>query len=187
MIFHETKILGAYLIEPERAVDERGFFARTWCRKTFAEQGLDTAIAQCSVSFNRKQFSLRGMHFQAAPYEETKLVRCTRGAIYDVLLDLRPSSASFAVWQAFELTCDNRHELHVPKGVAHGFLTLVDDTEVSYQISTVYSAAAARGVRWNDPTFAIDWPAKPLVISERDATYQDWSLANAESAAGGDV
>ena len=185
MIFHRAKISGAYWIEPVPAVDERGFFARTWCRQEFAEQGLDVSLAQCSISFNKQRGTLRGLHLQAAPHDETKLVRCTRGAIYDVLLDLRPESATFTHWQSFELTADNRHSLHVPKGVAHGFLTLTDDCEVSYQISTVYHAPASTGVRWNDPAFGIEWPEQPQVISDRDASFPLWEETYAALTAGG--
>ena len=185
MIFHDTKIPGAYLIEPERAIDERGFFARTWCRQEFSEHGLDTTLVQCSISFNKLRGTLRGMHYQAAPYEETKLVRCTRGAIYDVILDLRPESSTFTHWQAFELTSDNRQELHVPKGVAHGFLTLCDECEIFYQISTVYNSAVSQGVRWDDPAFGIEWPAEPQVISDRDASLSLWAAEIAEATTGG--
>lgn len=182
MIFHEAKIPGAYLIEPQPVVDERGFFARTWSRQEFAERGLDTTLVQCSVSFNKRRGTLRGMHYQMAPYEETKLVRCTRGAIVDVILDMRPDSPTFTQWQAFELTSENRYELHVPKGVAHGFLTRCDECEVFYQISTVYSPAASQGVCWNDPAFAIEWPEAPCVVSARDAAFAPWK---ASSMAGG--
>lgn len=182
MIFHKTKISGAFLIEPERAIDERGFFARTWCRQEFAERGLDATLLQCSVSFNKSRGTLRGIHYQQLPHDETKLVRCTRGAIYDVIIDLRPESATFTSWQAFELTSENRHELHIPKGLAHGFLTLCDDCEVFYQISAAYSSVAASGVRWDDPAFGIEWPEAPRVISERDASFglfSDSTLATA--------
>jgi dTDP-4-dehydrorhamnose 3,5-epimerase len=185
MIFHDTKIPGAYLIEPKRAVDERGFFARTWCRQEFAERGLDATPVQCSVSFSKHRGTLRGIHYQVAPQEETKLVRCTRGAIYDVILDLRPGSPTFTHWQAFELTSENRHELHVPKGVAHGFLTLCEDCEVYYQISTVYNSASSQGVRWDDPAFGVEWPEEPCVISERDASFTLWNRTTVELTAGG--
>ena len=149
-------------------VDERGFFARTWCQKEFAERGLSAKVVQCSLSFNTRKGTLRGMHFQAAPYAETKLVRCTRGAIYDVVIDMRSQSPSFKEWIGLCLTDKNRHMVYVPEGCAHGFLTLEDDTEVSYQMSASYNPEAARGVRWNDPAFRVEWPAKVQVISKRD-------------------
>jgi dTDP-4-dehydrorhamnose 3,5-epimerase len=175
MQFQDVGIVGAYLIEPERVVDERGFFARTWCQQEFSEQGLDTSLIQCAIAFNRQCGTLRGMHFQVAPHEETKLVRCTRGAIYDAILDLRGDSATFGRWHAVELTAENRLELHIPRGVAHGYLTLSDDCEVFYQLSTTYQPSAARGVRWNDPAFGIEWPSNPQVISERDASFPLWN------------
>jgi dTDP-4-dehydrorhamnose 3,5-epimerase len=185
MIFHKTKISGAFLIEPERAIDARGFFARTWCRQEFAERGLDANLLQCSLSFNRSRGTLRGMHFQKPPDEETRLVRCTSGAIYDVIVDLRPESTTFTHWQSFELTSENRHELHIPAGVAHGFLTLCDDCEVLYQISAVYTPVAASGVRWDDPAFGIEWPDVPLVISERDASFDLFSESTLATVIGG--
>lgn len=173
MIFHETAVAGAFVIEPERLVDERGFFARTWCQRELQERGLDAGLAQCSISFNLTRGTLRGMHYQIAPYAETKLVRCTAGAIFDVIVDLRPGSKSFRRWCGVELSQQNRKMLYIPKGCAHGFLTLSDDVEVFYQISEFYSAAHARGVRWNDPAFAIQWPGEVKVISERDRSYPD--------------
>ena len=175
MKFIETNIPGALLLEPERLIDERGFFARTWCLREFAEHGLDLTFAQCSISFNAQSGTLRGLHYQVAPYEETKLVRCTRGAVYDVLLDLRPASATYTKWQAFELSCENHYQLYIPPGVAHGFMTLSDNCEVSYQISIEYHAASAHGVRWDDPAFAIAWPAKPQIISDRDRRHPLWT------------
>jgi dTDP-4-dehydrorhamnose 3,5-epimerase len=185
MIFHETQIPGAYLIEPERAVDERGFFARTWCRQEFVERGLDAMPMQCSVSVNISQGTLRGMHYQQPPHEETKLIRCTRGAIYDVIVDLRPQSATFTNWQSFELTSENHLELYIPHGVAHGFLTLCNHCEVFYQVSAAYNPTAASGVRWDDPAFGIDWPEMPRVISERDATFDLLSESTLAAAVGG--
>lgn len=175
MIFTETPLKGAYVIDPERLADERGFFARTWCRREFEAHGLDTAFAQCSVSFNRKMGTLRGMHYQAAPHAEQKLVRCTAGIIYDVIVDLRPGSETFRNWFAVELSADNRRMLYIPEGLAHGFLTLADDTEVFYQISEYYVQESARGVRWNDPAFAISWPVHPRIVSQRDSTYADFA------------
>ena len=160
------------MLEPERHEDERGYFARTFCVDELAAQGLETRVAQCSVSWNRRAGTLRGMHYQVPPHEEVKLVRCSRGALYDVLLDLRPSSTSYRAWQAFELSARNGHGLYVPAGVAHGFQTLVDDTEVSYQISSPYQPAAARGIRWDDPAFRIKWPTcESRIISERDRGF----------------
>jgi dTDP-4-dehydrorhamnose 3,5-epimerase len=174
MHFRDTPLAGAYLIEPEPIHDERGFFARTWSRDEFRERGLVTDLAQCSVSFNHLSGTLRGMHFQVEPHAETKLVRCTAGAIYDVIIDLRPDSPTYCQWYAAELSAANRHMLYIPVGFAHGFITLVDASEVFYQISANYAPAFARGVRWDDPTFGIRWPMPPRVIAERDRTYPDW-------------
>lgn len=171
MIFTELSLPGVFLIELEPNTDERGFFARTFSASEFAEHGLNPAIAQCSISFNDRGGTLRGMHYQAEPYGESKLVRCTRGAIYDVALDLRPDSETYRRWCAVELTADNRRTLHIPDGVAHGFQTLADSSEVFYQISRPYEPRAARGVRWDDPAFGINWPEAPQVISERDRSY----------------
>ena len=171
MIFTELSLPGVFLIEVERHPDERGFFARTFCSAEFEEQGLNPAIAQCSISFNVRCGTLRGMHYQAQPYGESKLVRCTRGAIYDVAVDVRPDSATYCRWAAVELTGDNGRLLYIPNGVAHGFETLEDCSEVFYQISRPYEPQAARGVRWDDPAFGIRWPIPPQVISERDRSY----------------
>lgn len=168
MNFLPLPVDGAFLIEPERIEDERGFFARTFCHDDFAARGLETAIAQCSISFNHRRGTLRGLHFQAAPHEEAKLVRCTRGTIFDVLVDLRPGSPSFLRHAAVGLSAESRAQVYVPRGVAHGFQTLADGTEVSYQISTPFAAAAARGYRYDDPAFAIPWPEPVTVISEKD-------------------
>ena len=175
MNFRELDIAGAYLIDPRRRADERGFFARVFCERQFAERGLCTRFVQCSVSFNRRRGTLRGLHYQAAPHEETKLVRCTRGAIWDVIADLRPGSPTRGKWAAAELSADNGQMLYVPAGLAHGFQTLRDDAEVLYMISAFYDPAAARGVRWDDPTLAIDWPgADERVISARDLALPLW-------------
>lgn len=168
MIFHETAVAGAWRIEPERVEDDRGFFARTWCRREFAASGLNPDLSQCSVSWNRRAGTLRGLHYQAAPHVEAKLVRCTRGALFDVVLDLRHGSPTEGRWASAELTADNRRLLYIPEGCAHGFLTLVDDTEVFYQISADYHPESSRGLRWDDPAAGIDWPAVPRVISARD-------------------
>ena len=161
------------VIHPTRHPDDRGHFARTWDPESFAEHGLATHIAQCSTSFSARAFTLRGMHFQAAPHEEAKLVRCTRGAIWDVCLDLRPDSPAYRRWHAETLTEDNGVALYIPEGCAHGHITLEPATEVYYMISAPYVAEAGRGVRWNDPAFAIQWPAEPAVINDRDAQYPD--------------
>lgn len=174
MKFLSTAIQGVLEIRIEAKSDERGFFARTWCRSLFAAQGLEPNLVQCSISYNTKKGTLRGNHYQAPPFEETKLVRCTRGAIYDVVVDLRVKSPTYKRWIAVTLTAENRNMVYVPKGCAHGFLTLEDNTEVFYQMSEVYDAASARGVRWNDPAFGITWPEKVEVISERDRTYPDF-------------
>jgi dTDP-4-dehydrorhamnose 3,5-epimerase len=175
VIFTETKLQGAYLIEMERLPDERGFFARSWCRQEFTAQGLNAQLVQCSVSFNAKQGTLRGMHYQIKPYEEAKLVRCTQGAIYDVIVDLRQASATFGEQVGYTLTQDNHKMLYVPEGFAHGFLTLSDNTEVFYQMSEFYAPGAARGFRWDDPSVGIHWPEDIRIISERDRELPDFS------------
>ena len=174
MIFKETKLKGAYVIEINPLEDERGFFARSFCAKEFKEHGLNQNIAQCNISYNGKKGTLRGMHYQAAPHEEAKLVRCTMGAIYDVIIDLRPDSATFKKWIGVELTKENRRMLYVPEGFAHGFQTLEDHTEVLYQMSEFHHPEWARGVRWNDPTFGIFWPVNVEIISIGDQQYPDF-------------
>ena len=177
MTFRETRLPGVFEICIEPKADERGFFARTWCRTEFEAQGLHPNLVQCSISFNTRKRTLRGMHYQAPPYAETKLVRCTRGALYDVVLDLRPESPTKREWIGIVLTADNRNMMYVPEGCAHGFLTLTDETEVFYQMSEFYNPEAARGVRWDDPAFQINWPESVEVISERDRTYPDFEAA----------
>lgn len=174
MIFHGTNLAGAYEIHLEPKSDERGFFARSWCQQEFAHHGLNPKVVQCNVSVTLCKGTLRGLHFQSAPFAEAKLVRCTRGAIYDVVLDLRPASPTFRSWTAIVLTAESRNMVYVPEGCAHGFLTLQDNVEVFYQMSEFYNAEAARGVRWDDPAFRITWPGKVEVISERDRTYPDF-------------
>jgi dTDP-4-dehydrorhamnose 3,5-epimerase len=174
MIFQETKLQGAFEIHLEPKSDERGFFARAWCQKEFEAHGLNPRLAQCNVSFNKRRGTLRGIHYQAAPYAESKLVRCTKGAVYDIVLDLRPDSPTFTEWIAVDLTAANRSMVYVPEGCGHGFLTLEDETEVFYQMSRFYEAKSARGVRWDDPAFRIAWPEKVEVISERDRTYPNF-------------
>ena len=175
MLFKPLGLAGAFVIEPERHVDSRGHFARTFCAEEFRKQGLDTQVAQCSVSFNKKKGTLRGMHFQTAPFEETKLVRCNRGAIYDVIIDLRRDSATFKQHFAIELNERNGTMLYIPPGFAHGFQTLEDETEVHYQMSNTFSPDHARGVRWNDSAFRIKWPEDERIIIERDQKYPDFA------------
>jgi dTDP-4-dehydrorhamnose 3,5-epimerase len=179
MIFTPTRLAGLWLVEIEPRVDERGHFARTWCAREFAEHGLDTRLAQASVSFNRRRGTLRGMHFQHPPHAEVKLVRCTRGALWDVAIDLRPDSPTYCGWQGFELTAENAAALYIPEGFAHGFQTLADDTEVFYQMSTFYAPEAAAGVRYDDPAFGIDWPLPVRTIAPRDAAWPDYRKAPA--------
>jgi dTDP-4-dehydrorhamnose 3,5-epimerase len=180
MIFEKTGIEGVWLVEPERFEDERGFFARTWDPDEFSIQGLNPRLVQCSISFNRRSGTLRGLHYQAAPHEEGKLVRCTSGAIFDVALDLRSESPTFKAWFGAPISDENRLALYIPEGCAHGFLTLEDSTEVHYQITEFYVPEAARGVRWDDPAFGIAWPGEVHVISDRDRTYPDFGDENAE-------
>lgn len=174
MKFAEAALPGVYFIDIEPLEDERGFFARVWCRDELERKSLASDLAQMSLSFNRRKGTLRGMHYQAAPHEEVKLVRCTRGAIYDVLLDLRRDSPTFRQWISAKLTAENRRTLYVPKGIAHGFQTLADDTEILYQISEFHHPESARGVRWDDPAFEIDWPDRRPILSERDVSYPDF-------------
>ena len=171
MIFTATQLDDAWLIDLEPREDERGFFARIWCQQELAAQGLDTEIAQESLSFNRHRGTVRGLHFQRPPYEETKIVRCTRGGIFDVIVDLRPRSPSYLHWQGFELTAENRKALYVPKGFAHGFQTLADNAEILYQISEFYAPNSAGGYRYDDVAFGIAWPLPVTVIGERDLSW----------------
>jgi dTDP-4-dehydrorhamnose 3,5-epimerase len=173
--FSETTLQGAYVIELEKLSDDRGFFARAFCKQEFEAHGLNPRIAQCNVSFNRQRGTLRGMHFQAMPFAEAKLVRCSSGAIHDVIIDLRPESKNFKRHFAVELSARNGRMLYIPEGFAHGFQTLEADTEVFYQMSEIYSAPHARGVRWNDPAFGIKWPEADRIIIDRDRNYPDFS------------
>jgi dTDP-4-dehydrorhamnose 3,5-epimerase len=166
MKFIETQLKGAFLIEPEPLEDERGFFARTWCRKEFEKHGLDPNWVQCNISYNKRKGTLRGMHYQIAPYAEAKLVRCTMGSIYDVIIDLRPDSKTYRQWFSAELSAENRKMIYIPQGFAHGFQTLLDNTELFYQMSEFYAPEYARAVRWNDPQFKILWPEAEHTISE---------------------
>ncbi len=175
MRFDELQIPGAFRVEPEPISDDRGFFARTFCRETFVARGLEPTVAQCNISWNRVRGTVRGMHYSVPPAEEHKLVRCTRGAIYDVLLDVRPASPAFKKVVAVRLDAESGHALYVPAGVAHGFQTLVDDTEVFYQMSTAYAASCARGVRHDDPAFDIVWPLEIAAISDRDLDFADFA------------
>jgi dTDP-4-dehydrorhamnose 3,5-epimerase len=173
MIFNETKFQGAYIIELEKLEDERGYFARSWCQREFEERGLHTRLVQCNISYNRKKGTLRGMHWQDPPCAEVKLVRCTRGALYDVIIDLRPDSPTFLQWTAAVLTSDNGKMMYVPKGFAHGFQTLEAHVEIFYQMSEFYAPEYARGVRWNDPQFNITWAEEVTAISQKDREYRD--------------
>ena len=173
MIFRETDLPGAFVIEPERLIDGRGFFVRTYCERAFRAYGLNPCAVQCNVSFNAGCYTLRGLHYQAKPKPEDKLVRCTRGAVYDVIVDLRSESATHRKWIAVELTAENGLMLYVPRGFAHGFLTLTDGAEVFYQMSEFYEPELARGVRWNDPALKIGWPCRKPILSERDRSFPD--------------
>jgi dTDP-4-dehydrorhamnose 3,5-epimerase len=177
LIFRPCRLAGAFVLDVERKEDDRGFFARTFCARELAEAGLVTAFVQGSVSYNRRRGTLRGMHYQDAPASEAKLVRCTAGAIYDVLLDLRPGSPTYLGWEAVELSAETRRLVYVPRGFAHGFQTLTDEAEVSYEISDFYVAELARGVRWNDPVFGIAWPIADPILSPRDRSYPDFRPA----------
>lgn len=171
MRFVPASLEGAFIVEPELLEDERGCFARSFCRDEFLAHGLDPAVIQCNISFNRRRGTLRGLHYQIKPHEEAKLVRCTRGAVWDVIVDLRDESPTLYRWFAAELTAENRRALYVPRGFAHGFQTLVDDSELFYQMSESYHPESARGVRWDDPAIGITWPLKDPVLSLRDRSY----------------
>ena len=176
MIFKKTKLNGAFIIEPERIEDNRGFFARAWCRKEFEANGLNPHLLQSNISFNKAKRTLRGMHYQVAPCEEVKLVRCTRGAIFDVIIDLRTDSPTYLIWIGVELTSYNHWMLYVPENFAHGYLTLTDNSEVFYHVSQFYSPDHEKGIRWNDPVLAIDWPIDgDLIISEKDNNWPDFT------------
>jgi dTDP-4-dehydrorhamnose 3,5-epimerase len=175
MIFHDTALPGVFVIDADPIADERGFFARFWSAEVFAARQLVTRFDHVSVSFNSRAGTLRGMHYQAPPFAETKLVRCIRGAVFDVAVDLRPQSPAFRKWTGTELSADNRRALYIPAGCAHGFQTLTPDAEVLYMIDAPYSAAQGRGVRWNDPAFGIVWPEAARVINDRDAGYPDFA------------
>ena len=171
MQFLETKLKGTYIIDPDCVEDERGFFARSFCKQEFERRGLCNEFVQCSISFNLLKGTLRGIHYQSPPQEETKLIRCTMGTIYDVIVDLRPHSKTLKEWIGVELSAHNRRMLYVPHGFAHGFMTLADSSEVFYQISPAYVPSSAKGLRWDDPALSIEWPGHPVMISERDKTF----------------
>jgi dTDP-4-dehydrorhamnose 3,5-epimerase len=175
VIFVETPLPGAYALELERSEDERGWFARTFAAEEFEARGLNSRIVHCNASFNARAGTLRGMHYQEAPHAECKVVRCTRGAVHDVIVDLRPDSLTYLGWHAAELSAENGRALYVPEGFAHGFQTLVDASEVAYLMSHHYVASHARGVRWDDPAFGIEWPPAERTISERDQSYADFA------------
>ena len=174
MIFTETKLKGVYIIELEKLNDERGFFARTWDKEVFEKKGFDSKLVQCNISFNKLKGTVRGIHYQTTPFEESKIVRCTKGKIFDVIIDLRSNSSSYTKWISVELTEQNHYMIFIPKGCAHGFQTLEDDTEVFYQISEFYNSEHYHGIRWNDPKFDIKWPLKISLISEKDASYNNF-------------
>lgn len=174
MIFTETKLKGAFIIDVTKLEDPRGFFGRSWCQKEFEEHGLVARIAQANLSYNHRKGTLRGMHFQRRPYAETKLIRCTRGAIVDVLVDLRPGSPTFKQWIGVELTADNYRMLFVPEDFANGYQTLADGSEVTYQVSQFYTPGAEGGLRWNDPAIGIQWPLPVELISDKDRNWPDF-------------
>lgn len=174
MIFTETKLKAAFVLEPERREDNRGFFARTFCQKEFQAHGLNPLVVQCNIAYNKKKGTLRGMHFQNPPFQESKLVRCTKGAILDIILDLRPGSPTFKQWVSAELNEDNHKMLYVPEGFAHGYQTLTETTEIIYQVSQFYAPESASGVRHNDPAFAIQWPLEVTAISDLDKKWPDF-------------
>ena len=177
MSIKATHLKGAFIIEPRFFEDERGFFSQAWSRKEFEALGVEGRFIQGNLSFNRRKGTLRGMHYQAAPHGQAKLVRCTRGAVFDVGIDLRPDSPTFRQWVGVELSAENRRLLYVPADFAHGYLTLEDDSEVHYLVTGSYAPESARGARWNDPAFGVEWPrAEELIINERDRTYPDFTL-----------
>jgi dTDP-4-dehydrorhamnose 3,5-epimerase len=176
MKFFETKLKGAFIVEPELREDARGFICRTWCQREFEARGLNARLVQCNLSFSKRKGTLRGMHYQVKPFEEAKLVRCTMGAIYDVILDLRPASLTFRQWVSVVLKADDHRMLYIPEGIAHGFQTLEDTSEVFYQMAEFYHPESARGVRWNDPAFGIEWPIANPIISDKDRTYKDFMV-----------
>lgn len=178
MIFTQTKLAGAFIIDLKKLEDDRGFFARTFCENEFKEQGIDIKIVQANTNLSLKKGTIRGMHYQNHPYEEDKVVRCTKGALFDVIIDLRKDSPTYKQWIGVELTENNHRALLVPKGFAHGFLTLEDNTEANYLVSQFYTPGAESGIRYNDPQFNIEWPFEPVVVSEKDANHPDYEEKN---------
>jgi dTDP-4-dehydrorhamnose 3,5-epimerase len=176
MLFKETSLRGAYLIEIARIGDERGFFGRSWCKKEMQQAGLDAEIAQVNTSFSRSKGTLRGLHFQVAPHQESKMIRCTRGAVYDIIVDLRPDSPTFRQWFGAELTADDHRALYSPKGFAQGFITLEDNSEITYFSSDFYAPGNDRGIRYDDPQFGIELPLRPVVMSDKDRNWPDFTL-----------
>ena len=172
MIFTQTRIPGAWIIDITPIRDARGFFAMTWLPHELSERGMNPALAQCNLAFNHKRGTLRGMHFQKAPHAQAKIIRATRGALLDVIVDLREDSPTFKGWDAVELSADNHRMLYMPEGIAHGYLTLVDDTEAYYHASAPWTPASESGVRWDDPAFGIEWPFEPTIISDRDKAWE---------------
>jgi dTDP-4-dehydrorhamnose 3,5-epimerase len=181
VIFTETDLAGVFAIDLERHWDERGYFARSWCQREFADQGLEVRLVQCNISYSARRGTLRGMHFQFPPHEEIKLVRCTRGRMYDVVVDLRPDSLSYGRWIAEELSPETGRMIFIPAGCAHGFQTLEDDTEVFYQMSEFYVQSAASGIRWDDPALGISWPLEVTAISDRDLSYPPFVVPDSHS------
>jgi dTDP-4-dehydrorhamnose 3,5-epimerase len=176
MIFTETRLKGAYLIEIKKIEDERGFFGRAWCRHEFEEHGLNANICQINTSLSLKKGTMRGMHFQIDPYQETKFIRCTRGRVFDVIVDLRPDSPTFLEWVGHELSADNYRMVYVPENFAHGLLSLEDNSEVYYPVTQFYTPGAERGIRWNDPALQIEWPVNVEFVSDKDSSHQDFSI-----------
>jgi len=175
MVFKETRLQGAFIIELEKMVDDRGFFSRAWCQKEFEANGLNPNVVQCNLSFNTSKGTLRGMHYQIAPHEEAKIVRCIRGKVYDVIIDLRPKSPTYLQWIGVELSAENRKMLYVPENFAHGYLTLADNTELFYQVSHFYFPESESGIRWNDRTVNIKWPrTNGLIITDKDKNWPDF-------------
>jgi dTDP-4-dehydrorhamnose 3,5-epimerase len=185
VIFTPTRLPGAYLVDIEARCDERGFFARAWCAREFEQHGLSARFVNANISHNLRKGTLRGMHYQRAPYAESKVVRCTRGSVFDVIIDLRPHSSTLGEWIGVELTAANHRMLVVPEGFAHGFVTLVDDTEVTYQVSEYFTPEAEGGVRWDDPAFAIDWPVEVRVVSDKDRSWPLVDTPGIDARAGG--
>lgn len=177
MIFQECRIPGVFLIETEPILDERGFFARSFCQREFQARGLNPSVVQCNISYNKRRGTLRGIHYQSPPHSEAKLVRCARGAIYDVVIDLRPDSPTYCQWEAFELSARPGgpcQMLYIPEKLAHGFQTLEDDTEILYQMSQFYTPRSARGIRWDDPFFKLAWPIQQPILSAKDRSFPDF-------------